>query len=194
MKFLAFPPPLPPGLSTQEILEHLRPTGWLLVGGWVIAPIIQFVERFFWSDWEFAAMLGIMVFLDTLTGVLCAWLARSISSRRFYRTFLKITAYGVTLTVVHTLSHHTVHGQPNTVFGAIVPFFDSVVYAAILFREALSIHENLTQLGYPLLPPFITRRLQRFQQEGWKAVKPAPEAQETPPGAGPPPQEPTDAP
>ena len=149
-----------------EQLPEFKTILLYILAGWVLAPIVQFVERFLWSDWEFAAFLGILIMLDTLTGFIMAWQRRNISSQRFQRLFMKLGAYSVLLITLHVLSHHTIAGKPNSVMAMIVPYFDALVYAAILFREALSINENLTRLGYPILPPFITAHLERFQEHG----------------------------
>ena len=58
----------------------------------------------------------------------------------------------------------------------IVLHFDFVIYGAILFRELLSINENLGALGIKILPNFIIKRFNDFDENGdFKAIKP-PEA------------------
>ncbi|MFW5659246.1 MAG: phage holin family protein [Bacteroidota bacterium] len=155
-----------------EQLPELKTVLVYVFIGWMLAPVVQFVERFLWSDWEFAAFLGILIILDTLTGLIAAWQTRSVSSRKLERVLIKVTAYAVLLITMHVLSHHTIAGKPNTILAAIVPYFDALIYAAILFREALSINENLAALGHPILPPFIIRRLERFQENGLKDLDP----------------------
>ena len=44
-------------------------------------------------------------------------------------------------------------------------YFDSFVYTAILFREVLSINENLLKLGYPLLPKKLIKYMKDFNEE-----------------------------
>jgi hypothetical protein len=142
----------------------------LLGAGWLLAPVVRFAERFLWSDWEFAGFLGVMVAVDTAAGLLVAWRQSRISRELLDDLFIKLFAYGATLITIHTLSHHTVEGQPNSILGTIVPYFDAVVYAAILVREALSLNEHLLKLGHPLLPPFLLRRLRRFYETGVTAA------------------------
>ena len=155
-----------------EQLPELKTVLAYVFIGWVLAPVVQFVERFLWSDWEFAAFLAVLITLDTITGLVVAWQTRSVSSRKLERFLVKVAAYAVLLITMHVISHHTIAGKPNTILAAIVPYFDALVYAAILFREALSINENLAALGHPLLPPFIIRRLERFQENGLKDLDP----------------------
>lgn len=142
--------------------------------GWALAPLVQCADRYLWSDWEFAAALGVLIGADTLTGLLRAWNARSLSSRQFHRLFIKVLAYAAMLVTLHTISHHTVQGQPNSLLAGIVPYFDATVYAAIVVREALSIHENLAALGYPLLPARVLRHFKAVEKEQQEPPAPPP--------------------
>ena len=136
----------------------LERTTALLLGGWALAPLVRFTEQFLWSDWEFAGFLAVLVTLDTLAGGIRAYRCRSLSARGFSRLFLKLMAYVITLVTLHVLAHHTIDGQPNTVLGKVVPFFDALAYAAI--------HENLAALGFPLLPRRLLRHFAQFVEEG----------------------------
>jgi phage-related holin len=128
--------------------------------------VVQWAERYLWSDWEFAAALAVLIAADTATGLARAWHTRTLASRRFQGVFVKVLAYAATLVTLHTISHHTVQGQPNSLLAGIVPYFDATAYAAIVLRETLSIHENLAALGYPLLP---TRVLRHFRHPAHEA-------------------------
>jgi hypothetical protein len=167
--------------SLSSLSSLLKQWPLLLGMGWVLAPVIRFVERFLWSDWEFAGFLGVLVALDTIAALINAWRHADVSVRLIDDLLLKLFAYSATLITTHTLSHYTVHGEPNSLLGELVPYFDAVVYAAILSREALSLHEELRQMGYPLLPPFLLRRLRDVRAAGSEAAAAPP-----PKGAPPP--------
>lgn len=149
---------------------------WLLLGaGWVLAPVLSFVDRFLWSDWEFVVFLAVLVILDTLTGLVRAWQQRAISSARFQRVVVKVFAYAVVLVALHALSRHTVHGAANPVLKYLAPYLDATVYTAVLLREVLSIHENLAAVGFRVLPRFLTRRMRDFNESG--EYQPGPSSQ-----------------
>lgn len=139
--------------------------------GWIIAPIMTFVERFLWSDWEFIGFLGVILVLDALTASIIEFKRGKLSSMFFQDLLLKVFAYGVVLVTFHVIGNHTVKGDPNSVLAMVIPWLDATVYAAILFKEALSINENLTELGYPLIPKFIVKKLNHFLKHGLNAVK-----------------------
>jgi phage-related holin len=144
--------------------------GWV-AAGWVLAPLVEFVERYLWNDWQFAGALAVLVAVDTACGLVRAWHTCTLNSRAFNRLIVKVFAYGAALVTVHTLSHHTLQGVPRGVLADVVPWLDAALYGAILFREVLSIHEHLTALGYPLLPPWVLRHLRHWHEHGPRTLK-----------------------
>lgn len=139
--------------------------------GWMMAPILQFVERFLWSDWEFMGFLVVLIFLDAITSAIIEYKNKKLSSIFFQDLILKAFAYSVVLITIHVISNHTVKGNPNSILASVLPFLDAVIYAAILIKEALSINENLTHLGFPLLPKFFVRKLKQFSDKGFGSFK-----------------------
>jgi hypothetical protein len=149
---ISHPPPVTPGLL-------------LVAGGWVLAPVVQFVEHFLWSDWEFAGFLAVLVALNASLQLVLDWQARRLSTRWVHHLLLRVLAYAAALITIHTLSHHTIQGAPNTVLGAIVPWLDATLLATLLLREALEIHLRLVALGFPVLPDFLLKRIEKKLHE-----------------------------
>jgi len=141
--------------------EHTHNWWQLLVAGWILAPVVDVVERYVWNDWEFAATLAVLVCVDTICGLVRAWQSRTVNSKRFNGVVVKVIAYGAALVVVHTLSRNTVRGEPSSILAELVPLLDAVVYGAIVFREVLSIHEHLSAMGFPLLPQWLLNRMKK---------------------------------
>jgi phage-related holin len=169
-------------MYSQSLSPHLADTGHplhttalqLAAAGWVLAPIVAFVERYLWNDWEFAAALAVLITLDTLCGLVRAWKHHRLNSQCLNGLLLKVFAYGAALVMVHTISHHTVHGKPNSLLADVVPWLDAALYGAILFREALSIHEHLAALGYSVLPVWALRRLTSWSLHHLPTLPPEP--------------------
>lgn len=139
---------------------------YLAIFGHALSPVVQFVEKFLWNDWDFVVSLAVMVTLDTICGLWRAWREGSISSKALGRVFIKIIVYAIVLIAVHSLTNFTVHGERNSIIAAIIPYFDAVCYGSIMIREALSIVENLSKLGHKVLPNFILKRLTDFDENG----------------------------
>lgn len=132
----------------------------------VLTPFIRFFEKYIWNDWQFAATMIILVAIDTFLGFYFAWSTGTVSSRKLGGVGTKLLVYGMSLATIHNISHHTVHGDQNNILASILPWMDATMYGFFVIREALSINENCGKLGFPLLPNFITKRFQDFNESG----------------------------
>jgi len=138
----------------------------ILLFAFGFAPILQFIEKYIWDDWSFLLFMCLLVAIDTASGVLFAWKEHNFSSKKMQSLLIKIVVYGLTLVTVHIISAFTVKNQPNTMLADILPFMDSIMYSFLVFREVLSINENMGKLGYPMLPKFILKRFADFDENG----------------------------
>jgi toxin secretion/phage lysis holin len=142
-----------------------KPSLFVLAG--FTAPLIAFVEKYIWSDWQFATLLFIVVICDTSTGLYAAWKSKTINSKAFERVFVKIALYCFALVSVHAVAQYIKLSGGNIPYLAdVIGYFDSAIYAGILFRELLSINENLAKVDVVLLPKWLTKRLQAFDDDG----------------------------
>jgi len=149
----------------------------ILLFAFGFAPMLQFIEKYIWDDWSFLLFMCLLVSIDTASGMLFAWKEHNFSSKKMQSLLIKIVVYGLTLVTVHIISAFTVKNQPNTMLADILPFMDSIMYSFLVFREVLSINENMGKLGYPMLPKFILKRFADFDENGLAKKN---ETQETP--------------
>lgn len=131
-----------------------------MVFGWTLAPLIEFVNKYVFDDWEYLKFLFVIVMVDTCLGFYKAIMKREVSSRGFAMVFNKVTIYSCTLIATSVLVRFTVEGAVQTAFG----WFDSVVFSAIIVRETISIFENTAEIDPKLLPRQLLRYLKAFDK------------------------------
>lgn len=128
------------------------------LAGWSIAPIIQFINKYVFDDWEFVKFLVVLCMVDTAMGFVKAIKTKKVSSRGFSMVFYKIIVYASALVSTHVLVHFSIEHKVNAVFG----WFDSVVFSAIVVREAISIFENISIILPGAFPTTILKYLSQF--------------------------------
>lgn len=133
----------------------------IFTAGWIIAPFISFFEKNVFNDWQFAISLALIVSLDTVLGIFAALKLHRFSSVDFWPVVPKTLTYVAILFATHIASSYQVNGEANT----ILSWLDSVVYAAIMVREMISIVENSGKLGF-IFPAWILKRLKDFDENG----------------------------
>jgi toxin secretion/phage lysis holin len=126
--------------------------------GWGIAPFISFVNKYIFSDWQFAVFLVVICGVDTLLGAYKAIKLKEFSSKGFEMVFKKIIIYTCTLITVHVLVHFSIGNKAASVFA----WFDYVIFSAIMVREAISIFENIAIIDPDAFPKSILKYLKQF--------------------------------
>lgn len=146
------------------IAEQINPYKFKLpiLGAMIIAPLLDAFGVFVFNDWEFLAFLAVLVFLDTVTGVMKAWKRGVLSSSGFTGVMLKVFVYGVFVIVLHVLESFSQKESVKLVFDWIGTFG----YAAVLVRESISIIENLGAIKSGIIPEWILTKLKDFDQDG----------------------------
>jgi toxin secretion/phage lysis holin len=129
-----------------------------LLLGWLFAPIIQFIEKYVFNDWDYLRFLFIIAMVDTALGTYKALLKRQFSSRSFGACINKIVVYMAALITTHVMISFTVHNKAYPVFS----WFDTVVFSAIIIREAVSIFENIAVIEPGVLPSSMLKYLKGF--------------------------------
>jgi toxin secretion/phage lysis holin len=129
-----------------------------LMYGWIIAPAISFIEKYVYSDWEFLKFLFVVIVVDTVLGLVKAFIKKNISSKGFAMVLKKIIIYSAALIATSALTKFTVAGAPQAAFG----FLNNVVFSAIMVREAISIFENIGEIDPNVLPSWILKYLHKF--------------------------------
>lgn len=130
--------------------------------GLIAAPILIFVERYIFSDWPFLIFLIVLIVLDTLLGFGYAFWKRSISPGKLAGILVKFVVYGSVLVVGHVLENFEVSGSP--IPGGL--YFKMTIYAAVVIVECISIFKNLGKINKKLVPKFILKRFEGFNETG----------------------------
>ena len=128
-----------------------------------LTPLIEFVERFMFSDWNFLIrfLIPLMV-LDTMLGMYKAIKKKCLSSKLFGMVLEKIAIYGIVLILANVLTDYEVAGEQNS----IMYWFDDFVYAALMVKESISILENIGDIRPNLLPRRILELLKEYDLKG----------------------------
>jgi len=132
----------------------------------VLTPVLIFIERYLFNDWNFLAYLGVLIAVDTIFGVQHHWVKHSISSRAFSRLFTKCGIYVGLLVLTHVLTSFQVHGKPQVLFA----WFDTFMYSCMMAREGLSILEHIAFIEPRLVPKALLKRLAIISDEGIEAA------------------------
>ncbi len=128
----------------------------------VFTPMLEFLEKYAFCDWEFLRFLVILMVFDTITGIIKYWKHKQISSSAFGRILMKIISYMSVLILAHVLSHFTIEGESIGLFS----WADNLAYSALLVKEAISILENLGAINPKWVPTWLLKRLKEFDTNG----------------------------
>jgi phage-related holin len=138
----------------------------LFIMAFFMMPVFRFVEKYVWDDWSFLMFMTLLIMIDTATGMVYAWKEHNFSSKRMQSLVIKVFVYGATLVTIHIITAFTVKNRPDAMMADFLPYMDSLMYSFLVFREVLSINENMGKLGYPMLPKFILKRFADFDENG----------------------------
>jgi hypothetical protein len=108
------------------------------------APWIDYVEKFVFNDWNLLISLGLLILLDTVTGV---WRAlkkkdpngKGFTKRGFSKIITKLIVYVGWLLLIGVLEKATIEGRPNIV----TDWIHTGAITILMIREAISAGENL---------------------------------------------------
>jgi phage-related holin len=126
-----------------------------------LAPVVEVFQTYFFADWQFLASLLTLVGLDTVLGLYVAWRNKSINEKGFGKFFSKLIVYSALLVVTHVLISFRIQGQHLGIFN----FIDDSLYSGIIVREAISILTNVGRINPDLVPKWILKRLQAFDND-----------------------------
>lgn len=140
----------------------------LFILGWSIPTtlILEFVEKWIYSDWDFLVFLGILIVLDTISGFVKAYKTNSVHSKKFADLIIKVLIYILLLITIHVLMNFTVNGKHPK----FVAYIDDFLLTAMMVREALSIFENLAIINPNLVPKSILRKLKQFDNDTGEVI------------------------
>ncbi len=130
--------------------------------GIFFAPILIFIERYIFSDWPFLIWLLVLIVLDTLLGFGFAVSRRQVSPGKLAGIFIKFVVYGSLMILGHVLENFKVSDEAMP--GGY--YFKMVIYAGVIIVEAISIMRNLGKINKKLVPKFILKRFEGFNESG----------------------------
>jgi phage-related holin len=128
----------------------------------VLSFVIMIIDKYVFNDWEFIAMLTVLIALDTILGFYVAFVKKDVSSDKFAKLFTKIIVYMVMLICSHSATHVKANG--NEIM--ILAWLDSVIYSGIVVREILSLFEKCAIIQPSLVPQWIIKRLKQYNETG----------------------------
>jgi phage-related holin len=128
----------------------------------VLSFIVMIIDKYVFNDWEFIAMLTVLIALDTILGFYIAFLNKEVSSDKFAKLFTKIIVYMVMLICSHSATHVKANGSDIV----ILAWLDSVIYSGIVVREILSLFEKCAIIQPNLVPQWIIKRLKQYNETG----------------------------
>jgi toxin secretion/phage lysis holin len=133
----------------------------LLAAIWL--PILGIIEKYLFSDWDFLVFLFIVIALDTVTGVWKHFKKGTVSSQGFGGVIIKTIIYGMFLILVHALVSF-----PNKPAAAqdIADLLELFGYSGMIFREGLSVIENIEEIRPKTFPSWLIKRLKNFDENG----------------------------
>ena len=128
----------------------------------VLSFVVMIIDKYIFNDWEFIAMLTVLIALDTLLGFYVAFVKKEVSSDKFAKLFTKIIVYMVMLICSHAATHVRANGSEIIVLA----WLDSVIYSGIVVREILSLFEKCAIIQPNLIPKWIINRLKQYNETG----------------------------
>ena len=117
---------------------------WLVTS--LIAPILMFVEKYIFSDWDFLIYLLLAMGFDIITALIKVSIKDGIShitSRGLRQSVVKSVQYFVFLATIHWITNIHVQGDRIEIYDWIIP----IAYTFLMLIEIKSIWENLTGMG-----------------------------------------------
>lgn len=108
-------------------------------------PLLLFVERYVFSDWDYLISLSLLVGLNTIVGSIAAKIEDVFTTKLFYKKLgIKIFGVAIVLTGVGILKKAKIDGEENY----LAELLDAGIYALMGGLELLSLLKNAYKI-YP---------------------------------------------
>ena len=139
----------------------------VLLGGIILAPVGPILNELgFKNELVFLICLLVLLFIDTLTGVLKAIYHKNFSSRSLRNAPIKILLYICLILASFALAYYIHNISPAT-----GEWLKSGIFSSILLVEFVSITENIAMLsqvylGKNVVPKFILKIMKDFDENG----------------------------
>jgi hypothetical protein len=140
---------------TNEVADKSK---WSLLA----TPVVLVIERYIFNDWNFLKFLAVLILLDTALGLGYAIYRWQVSASKFMGIIIKAVIYGPVLILGHVFENFEVSGQPME--GGF--YFKVLFYTGLMIVEGISILRNLGKINKKLVPAFILKRFEGFNETG----------------------------
>jgi len=127
-----------------------------------LMPILTWLEKYVFSDWEYMMFLIILMVLDTLLGVYKHAKLRTISSSAWSKVIDKMVSYFSLLIIVHVMSHFTIDGEEIVVLN----WVKYLAYSSLIVKESISVIENVGAISPKFVPKNLLKKLKEFDKDG----------------------------
>lgn len=135
----------------------------------VALPVSGMAEllKYVYQDWEFARWIAVAIILDTVLGMVRAFVHKDLSSEVFWAKFWKkMVGYLSLMILSNILTNYTVKGE---VVGA-TQWMGTYLCSYMLIREAISVIEKVNAI-VPIAPKWLLERMKDFNEKG-EYIKP----------------------
>lgn len=127
-----------------------------------LTGVVEFVNTYIYSDWEYAKSICVMVVIDTIMSIAKHLMRKDASSEAFWKGFSKkIFIYIMLMTTADRLLNYTVHDEKI----GTTDWIGTYLCVAMMVREVFSIVENSNAI-MPWLPKQLLKRLRDFNDNG----------------------------
>lgn len=145
--------------KSAHVLEEVQDKGkWSIL----FAPFVIFFERFIFNDWNFLQFLAVLIFFDTLLGFGYAVYRRELSAAKGGGILIKGIIYGPILVLGHVFENFEISG--NRMEGGY--YLKVLFYTGLIIVEGISIIRNAGKINKKLVPKFILKRFEDFNESG----------------------------
>lgn len=152
----------------KKVINYIASFFYPLLVAIPLTPIVDWIEKYIFKDWEFLKYLVVLIAIDTVISWLYHFMHKDFSSKGFGMILIKLIIYSSLLVVGHVLGSYTIDGQTTTTF----TWFRTLICTSLLVRETISIVENVGKINPNLVPLWIRKYLKDFDENGFLSKKP----------------------
>jgi phage-related holin len=153
-------------------------SSFLVIKNWKIALsgsvglLFASIEKYVFNDWDFLGFLMILILADSILGGAYAWKTHKFSLSIFGKTLAtKIGLYFLALIVIHAAAGATSNLE-GSIMRLIVPYFEGTIYTFFVIQELVSLARSFSKFGFNVLPKFVLKRFEDFDEQGIYVGKP----------------------
>lgn len=131
-----------------------------------IQPIVYYINRYVFSDWETALMILMSLLVDLFMRGYVKWRQRAFSVEPFHLFLDKVTKYGACLFIINVIQNFIIKDKTSVIAG-VFNYSNVVIQATMFVSIILSIFDSMAQLGNDGFPPkWLADRLIKFKNTG----------------------------